>query len=128
MDGKNRSIIVSTDLIAPISLTLDYDLQLLFWIDGVLNRIETSNTDGSNRENVMASQLIFRPFDITLYRGTLFFSDVTVGLNRVDVNGGAVTNVFSSTDLCEEIARIEVVSSERQQNGMYCLIITCFAR
>lgn len=120
MDGRNRSIILNTDLMQPISLTIDYNLQRLFWIDRAVNRIESSNIDGSNRENVMINQLIFSPFDVTLYRGTLFFSDIITGLNRVDVDGGVITNIFSSRDLCEDIARIEVVSSERQPNGMYC--------
>ena len=117
MDGRNRSIIHSTDLIEPIGLTIDYNQQVLFWIDTVRDRIETSSTDGSNRR-VISNEGIFRPFDITLYRDALYFTDILAGLRKVDSSGGTVIDVINSDNLCEGVAGIEVVSADRQPAGI----------
>lgn len=117
MDGRNLSIIHSTDLVEPIGLTIDYVQQLLFWIDAVRDRIESSSTDGSNRR-VISDEGIFHPFDITLYRDDLYFTDILTGLRKVSRHGGTVTTVIDRVNLCEEVAGIEVLSSEHQPAGM----------
>ena len=49
MDGKNQTELHSTNLQTPYALAIDYELQILYWADCSLNRLESSNTDGSNR-------------------------------------------------------------------------------
>jgi low density lipoprotein receptor-related protein 5/6 len=49
MDGKNRKILVETDLEWPNGLTLDYEKKLLYWIDAKLQYIAVVDWDGYNR-------------------------------------------------------------------------------
>lgn len=49
MDGKNQTELHSTNLQTPYALAIDYESQILYWADYSLNRLESSNTDGSNR-------------------------------------------------------------------------------
>ena len=55
MDGSNRSVIHSTNLIWPNALTLDYVSQVLYWADASLNKIESSYVDGSNRRVIVST-------------------------------------------------------------------------
>ena len=117
MDGENRTVIHDSDLVEPNGLTLDYDQLVLYWIDAYRDMIECSSVNGSNRR-VVSSERIFQPFDISFYRGTLYFTDLLTGVNKVASNGGTVTTVFSSHHLCSETVGIEVVTSEQQPTGM----------
>lgn len=113
MNGENRSVLHDTGLQQPFGLTIDYNQQLLYWIDAGLDRIERSNVDGTNR-GVVVSRGIYTPFGISVYRDTLYFTDE--GVYSVSINGGDVTTVFDST--CADTVGIEVVSADRQPIGM----------
>lgn len=61
MDGKNRTVIINVnkrhEYDAVLSLTLDYEAQMLYWIFGNFHNsslhIERSNTNGMNRQTVI---------------------------------------------------------------------------
>lgn len=74
MDGNNRTLLHSTDLFWPNCLTMDYENQILYWMDAGLDRLEKSNTDGSGRM-LLSTLHIYHPFSITFYNGGLFWSD-----------------------------------------------------
>lgn len=109
-------MIHNTDLIRPNGLTLDYSQQLLYWNDARFDRIESSRFDGSNRR-IVTSQGIYRPFGISVYRNTIYFTDFLSGVNIIPLvnNVGNVSTILDS--LCENAVGIEVVSSERQPIG-----------
>ena len=66
MDGDNstRQALHRTNLGWPNGLTIDYATQTLYWADAQLNKIESSNVDGSNR-TLLTTNLILHPFGIT---------------------------------------------------------------
>ncbi|XP_078323270.1 low-density lipoprotein receptor-related protein 2-like [Crassostrea virginica] len=50
MDGTAVEYIVTSDVIVPNGLAVDYDARRLYWTDGEQNRIEHSDLDGANRQ------------------------------------------------------------------------------
>jgi hypothetical protein len=49
MDGTEVMPFVTTRVVWPNSLALDYPLSDLYWVDAKLDRIEAIHIDGSNR-------------------------------------------------------------------------------
>ena len=90
-----------------------------YWTDASHGRIESSHVNGMNRR-VVSSERIYLPFGISLYRGTLYFTDFLTGINTVASTGGTVTTIFHNR--CKTFVGIEVVSVERQPAGkIHCL-------
>ena len=113
MDGRAREILHNTQLFWPTGLTLDYQNQVLYWIDTSLDKIESSNVDGTNRRLITTFASNHLPFAISLFNNILYWSDR---------NTNTVLSVFSNgTSLSSLIFRfslpagIEVVSRTRQQ-------------
>ena len=52
MDGSNREVIVSTDLVYPQSITADYIQQRVYWVDTNLDVVESVKYDGSQRVKI----------------------------------------------------------------------------
>ena len=76
MDGTSREVLHNTSLVWPDALTLDYDTQILYWMDSNLQKLESSNADGSNR--TLLSTHIYRPFDISLYENRFYWTDLQI--------------------------------------------------
>lgn len=79
MDGKSRMVLHNTSLSDTYAITIDYENQELYWADYTLNKIEKSDTNGSNRVTLTSS--VGDPFSITYYNGRLFWGDNS--LNRI---------------------------------------------
>lgn len=73
MDGRNRTALHTTNLQTPYALTIDYATQTLYWSDYALNKLESSNTDGSNRRLLTTN--IRDPYKMTFFDGVLYWSD-----------------------------------------------------
>ena len=104
-----------TGLVWPNALTLDYDNQILYWMDA--NRLESSNADGSNRR-FLSTTRIFHPFGITFFQNRLYWTDWT--LNSVlsaPVNRPTAVSVVISNLRLDPMG-ISVVSVERQPAGL----------
>ena len=115
MDGTSRQVLHSTGLVWPNALTLDYDNQILYWMDA--NRLESSNADGSNRR-FLSTTRIFHPFGITFFQNRLYWTDWT--LNSVlsaPVNRPTAVSVVISNLRLDPMG-ISVVSVERQPAGL----------
>lgn len=74
MDGLARRVIHNTGLGWPNALTLDYETQVLYWADANLDRIESSQADGTNRV-LITQRFIIHPFSITVSDGNLYWTD-----------------------------------------------------
>lgn len=130
MDGSSRIILHSTDLARSYAITMDYDNQVLYWADYDLNKIESSNVDGSNRRTLTTT--VRDPYSITYNNGILYWGDNSY--NRV--LNGTVTSPGSGTYLgggvSFDVYGIHVVSRDAQPQGMhyssinYCIIIMLF--
>ena len=60
-------------------ITIDYDNQVLYWADDGLNKIESSDVDGSNRRTLTTIPL--ETTSIYYYNGMLYWGDNSI--NRV---------------------------------------------
>ena len=58
MDGNSVQVLVSTSIRWPNGLVLDRNSSTLYWCDGFEDRIESCNTDGTNRRAVISSGLV----------------------------------------------------------------------
>lgn len=75
MDGTGRTVLHSTNLQTPYGLAIDYATQTLYWTDYDLNKLESSNTDGSNRRLLNGN--LRDPFSMVFYNGTLYWTDLS---------------------------------------------------
>ena len=120
MDGKNRTVLHNTTLMRPSALTLDYQSQVLYWADAFLDKIESSNVDGSNRM-LLSTVGTDHPYGIALFSNTLYFTDWSgPSVKAIDINGGNTTAIrFFGGVLCTKLFGIAVVSEHKQLIGMY---------
>ena len=121
MDGHSRIVLHSTNLASTYAITMDYENQVLYWADLTLNKIESSNIDGSNRRILTSS--VRDPYSIAYYNGRLYWGDSA--LNRILT--GTVTSPGSGTYIGGGISYdpygIHVVSREAQPLGKHMIII-----
>ncbi|XP_041374759.1 low-density lipoprotein receptor-related protein 2-like [Gigantopelta aegis] len=74
MDGSNVSLgYITKKLGWPNALTIDYDIQRLWWADAHLDTIESINLDGSNRQTVLEN--CPHPFSMSIFEETLYWTD-----------------------------------------------------
>ena len=119
MDGSDRIAIVTSAILQPNGLTVDYATQTLYWTDGGLQKLESSQTDGSNRR-VLTNQVL-NPFSITVYANTLYWSDWrTKTISSAHLSDPiTITNIHVSRQLP---FGIQVVSESRQPLRKYKII------
>jgi hypothetical protein len=53
LSGEQRTRIVKTGLLRPISMTVDYQDQRIFWVDASRDSVESSDYNGNGRKKVM---------------------------------------------------------------------------
>ena len=115
MDGSSREVLHDTTLADTFAITIDYENQVLYWADYSLNRIESSDVDGSNRRTL--STFVRDPYSIAYYNGSLYWGDNYY--NRVLT--GSATSPGSGTYLGGgvryDVYGIHVVSRETQPLG-----------
>ena len=117
MDGQGRERIVSSGLAWPNGLTIDIESQLLYWADAKLDKIESSNVDGTNRRT-LTDVGIFHPFSLTMLHGELYWSDWEL---NVVVTGILDSEVYIRRSVYLNGSRpmgIQAVSTTRQPLGM----------
>ena len=116
MDGQARQILHSSQLVRPNGLTLDYQNQVLYWIDAILDKIESSNVNGTNRQLIMtlvSSSPNYYPFSISYFNNILYWSDWgTDKIHSIFANGTSLISLIRGFSLS---TGIEVVSGSRQQ-------------
>ena len=75
MTGKNFKKLVTSDISAPVSLTIDIVTKRIFWTDTHLKRIEYCDYNGTNRFRSMDSSQTAYPFSLAFYNGLIYWSD-----------------------------------------------------
>lgn len=125
MDGSNIRALHFNDLVEPNGLTIDLQSQIprIYWTDGVQQRIEYSNFDGTGR-NILISNLL-HPFAITLESSLIYWTDwqnhSIYSAHKFDSNGQlrVLYRMRSSP------RGIEVVSPTKQPLGVQmCACVT----
>lgn len=89
MDGSARQTIVTGNLVWPNGLTIDQATNRLFWADAKLNKIESSDLTGGNRQLVMSSAADIHPYGLTVHQGMLYWTDWnTKSISRFNLSSG----------------------------------------
>ena len=75
MDGSDRKVIISSSLLSPVSLTLDYSSQILYWIDRD-GTLESAFTDGTGRTLLLsADTVLFNTLGMAYYSNQLYWTE-----------------------------------------------------
>ena len=115
MDGKNRTIIINVNrnstyyYDAILSLTLDYQAQMIYWVFGNYSNhsltIKRSNIDGTNQQTISQPIQIYGyyyafdyPPGLTMYQETLFMSLPWMReIYKIGINGENFTTFINSS-------------------------------
>ena len=120
MDGSNRTILHTTNLIWPNGITIDYGNQRIYWTDASLDTVEYSNMDGTGRTLLeRVNDEIFHPFSITLTNELLFWTDwnqLSIFSTHKDLPNDNIISLYSQ--LVDRPHGIEAVTPDRQTDGM----------
>lgn len=73
-DPATREVIVSDDIFWPNGLTVDYENELVYWVDGRLRFISVMDYYGKNRRKVVEQGLDY-PFAVTFFDHKLYWTD-----------------------------------------------------
>ncbi len=57
LDGSNRALLISQDLISPTDLFVDVKTGHVYWSDNIKDRIERCDWDGKNRQIIKSQQM-----------------------------------------------------------------------
>ena len=116
MDGTSREVLHNTSLVWPDALTLDYDAQILYWMDAYLDKFESSDVDGSNRRLISTTH-IYHPFGITFYQSRVYWTDWQFNaILSVQVSHPTQLSVLVQGLVLPPMG-ISVVSVDRQPTG-----------
>lgn len=89
MDGSARQTIVTGNLAWPNGLTIDQANNRLFWADAKLDKIESSDLTGGNRQLILSSSTDIHPYGLALHQGTLYWTDWrTKSISRFNLSSG----------------------------------------
>ncbi len=116
MDGTSRQTIHSTILDRPQAITMDYQNQILYWMDYDLDRLESSNPDGSAR-TLLTTTNIVSPFAMNYYDGKLYWTDWS--LKRVVFTPLSSPGIISyaGNSLSSTPYGLQIISPDRQPIG-----------
>ncbi|KAJ8675255.1 hypothetical protein QAD02_011041 [Eretmocerus hayati] len=73
-DPASRSVVVSDDIFWPNGLTVDYENELVYWVDGRYKFIAVMDYYGRNRRKIVSEGLEY-PYAITYMDQRLFWTD-----------------------------------------------------
>lgn len=115
MDGKHMTTLHNTRLSNPYGLAVDYGTQTLYWTDYTYGLIESSNTDGSNRQIITTAP--FNPFTLTVYEGKMYWAE----RDRGNIYSASITSTAASPvgSYVSNPVGIRIVAQETQPHGMY---------
>lgn len=115
MDGSSRTVLHSTNLWDTYAITMDYESQILYWADYTLNKIESSNVDGSNR--LILSTSVRDPYSMAYYDGRLYWGDNY--FNRI-LTGPAASpgsGTYLGGGVAYDVYGIHIISRDTQPLG-----------
>lgn len=73
LDGSNRKVIVSEDILLPNSLVVDYETETLCWADAGTHKIECVSMEGGGRRVVTRGPQY--PFGLTILGQNFYYTD-----------------------------------------------------
>lgn len=129
-DTNTRQVLISTNILWPNALAVDYTIDRIWWADAKLHTIESSDLHGKNRR-IILSEHIYHPFALTIFQSCIYWTDWHHNaINKANKFTGeersvVIENLFSPMD-------IHVHQRQRQPTGRIdynafkCKILECF--
>ena len=97
MDGSNPTTLVTTGLLWPFGITIDFKTSKLFWADNDASKIESSDLKGGDRRTV-ANLSGAGPLGIAYGNGRIYWGeDSTKKLQSSAIDGSDVTTLHTDT-------------------------------
>ncbi|XP_051787046.1 low-density lipoprotein receptor-related protein 1B [Erpetoichthys calabaricus] len=120
MDGSNRQIFVTSNMLWPNGLTLDYARSTLYWCDAYYDHIEKIFLNGTSRMVVYKGKELNHPFGISYHRNNIFWTDYMNGsIFRLNLSSKEVTLLRSERPPLFGIRAFDV---QNQQGDNACRI------
>lgn len=116
MDGKNQTTIIAfnSSYYTHVTFTLDYQTQMLYWVDSYSNTLESSNADGKNRQILLIKSDYH---GVSLFRDVLFLSGSYGKVYMANISGQNIQLVTASLNCDISIYQppiLKVISEEKQ--------------
>ena len=73
-DTNTRQVLISTNILWPNALAVDYTIDRIWWADAKLHTIESSDLHGKNRR-IILSENINHPFALTIFQSHIYWTD-----------------------------------------------------
>ncbi len=123
LSGTQRVVMVTSNLHWPWSIDLDRRNKLIFWVDPVLDRVESVDYHGNNRK-LLFQQPGFNFYGVTFLSSFLYVSDWATHriykFNATSANG----TVLSTVKISPFIDGLVAYDSSRQLPGMHLEFIS----
>ena len=132
MDGSNRTEVVDI-LYTPhhriLSLTLDYQAQVIYWVGYDNNddstRVNSSNVDGTNGQTILQFPTDYRyhyyyntyQHGLSLFEDTFFLSKPLNSEVNKFIIGENLTTISNGMHCSSYYGRLKIVSEQHQQSG-----------
>ncbi|KAK7940020.1 hypothetical protein WMY93_003346 [Mugilogobius chulae] len=120
MDGSNRRIFVTLNMLWPNGLTLDHGTSTMYWCDAYYDHIEKIHLNGSGRMVVYNGKELNHPFGISHYRNFIFWTEyMNASVFQLDLNSGDVTLLRSERP---PLFGLRVYDAHSQQGDNACSV------
>ncbi|XP_060800869.1 low-density lipoprotein receptor-related protein 6 [Amyelois transitella] len=114
MDGNpsTRRVIVKKNIYWPNGITIDYNKNLIYWIDAKLHFVDVIDFNGENRKRVVKGGLEY-PYALTTFNDKLYWTDwKTWSLHTWDISSsGPIKEIIKSNPVPVDI---KVYDASRQ--------------
>ena len=119
MSGIGRRTIAQLDVVLPTGLTIDYDNNLLYWMDNHFNVLWECGLEGNNRVFKRPSSSINTPYAIEVFQSKLYWTDEMRSYVGVadQVSGVAIRAINA---LLVQPGDIHVIHYSRQPGASEC--------
>lgn len=109
MDGTNRKPLITERLEWPNGLAIDRPAERIYWNDGKLQIIESSNLDGNDRKVILTE--VPHPYSLVIVGTHIYWTDwKTQGLHRADKMNGTDRTVIR--DHLEGLMDVKLVQGD----------------
>ncbi|XP_064419902.1 low-density lipoprotein receptor-related protein 1B [Latimeria chalumnae] len=120
MDGSNRQIFVTSNMLWPNGLSLDYDASMLYWCDAYYDHIEGIYLNGTDRRVIYSGKELNHPFGLSHYRNYIFWTDYMNGsIFQLDMVTKDITLLRSERP---PLFGLQMYDAEKQQGDNACRV------
>ncbi|XP_059051324.1 low-density lipoprotein receptor-related protein 6 [Achroia grisella] len=103
-DPLTRKVIVKDNIFWPNGITIDYDKNLIYWVDAKLHFVDVVDFNGENRRKVVNGGLEY-PYALTIFNDKLYWTDwKTWSIHSWDIStNGPIKDLIKSNPVPVDI-------------------------